>query len=174
VSYGAVGGEVGGNGKSARGPSGCEVSAPNPEAPAHPTRRRFSAAHKARTVEAAAGCTQAGEIGALLRWEGLYSSQLSQWRQQYRAGALEALRDDRQGRKAVKHSLEDENGRLRKQNARLERRLEQAETIIEIPKKCSSVHETAACRRLGQRSSSARSSASAWRRRSAMARARRM
>lgn len=116
-----------------------EAAIPNPEVPAHPRRRRFSAAYKARVVAAAEGCRGPGEIGALLRREGLYSSQLSTWRQQYRAGALEALRDDKRGRKPTKHPLEDENERLRKHNERLQRRLEQAETIIEIQKKVAAM-----------------------------------
>ena len=103
--------------------------------PAFPKRRRFSAAYKARIVEEAKDCAEQGEISALLRREGLYSSHLSKWRQLYRTGALQALRDDKRGRKATKHPLEDENARLRKRNERLARRLEQAETIIEIQKK---------------------------------------
>ena len=75
----------------------------------------------------------------MLRREGLYSSQLSAWRKLYRAGALQALRDDKRGRKATKHPLEDENARLRKQNERLAGRLEQAETIIEIQKKVATM-----------------------------------
>jgi transposase-like protein len=114
-------------------------SPPDPEVPARPKRRRFSAAYKARIVEEAEGCTGPGEIGALLRREGLYSSQLSKWRRLYRAGALRALRDDKRGRKATKHPLEDENERLRRQNDRLARRLEQAELIIEIQKKVAAM-----------------------------------
>lgn len=125
---------VGGNGKRS-GPLHREPPPPNPEVSARPVRRRFSPAYKARIVEAAEGCTEPGAIGALLRREGLYSSHLSKWRAQYRQGALDALRDDKRGRKAVHHPLEDENERLRRQNARLQRRLEQAETIIEIQKK---------------------------------------
>ncbi len=112
---------------------------PDPEVPARPKRRRFSAAYKARVVEEAEGCTEPGAIGALLRREGLYSSQLSKWRELYRTGALQALRDDKRGRKATKHPLEDEVERLRKHNERLARRLEQAETIIEIQKKVATM-----------------------------------
>ena len=112
---------------------------PDPEVSVRPKRRRFSAAYKARVVEEAEGCTKAGEIGALLRREGLFSSQLSAWRKLYRTGALRALRDDKRGRKATKHPLENENERLRKQNERLARRLEQAETIVEIQKKVAAM-----------------------------------
>jgi len=115
------------------------VTIPDPEVDSRPMRRRFSAAYKARVVEEAEGCTESGSIGALLRREGLYSSQLSKWREQYRAGALDALRDDKRGRKATKHPLDDEVARLRKENARLSGRLEQAEAIIEIQKKVAAM-----------------------------------
>jgi transposase-like protein len=109
---------------------------PDPEVGLGAQRRRFSAAYKSRMVEEAAKAT---DIGALLRREGLYSSQLSKWRVQYRTGALQGLRDDKRGRKAAKNPLEDEVTRLRKEIARLARRLEQAETIIDIQKKVSSM-----------------------------------
>ncbi len=127
-------GDPGSNGKLAG-----EISIPDPEVSALPKRRRFSADYKAHIVEEAEGCTEVGEIGALLRREGLYSSQLSAWRVQYRTGALQALRDDKRGRKRTKHPLEDENARLRKHNERLSRRLERAETIIEIQKKVAAM-----------------------------------
>jgi cell shape-determining protein MreC len=67
----------------------------------------------------------------------LYSSQLVHWRAQYREGAYHALRDDHRGRKRKRSLLEEENERLRNQVARLERRLNQAETIIEFQKTIS-------------------------------------
>jgi transposase-like protein len=129
-----------GNGNSARGSaSPRDAAIPDPEVSALPKRRRFSADYKARVVEEAETCTEPGAIGALLRREGLYSSQLSSWRALYRTGALQALRDDKRGRKTKKHPLEDEVAQLRKQNERLSCRLEQAETIIEIQKKVASM-----------------------------------
>jgi transposase len=110
-------------------------SIPDPEVSEKPRRRRFSAAYKARIVQAADACTEPGRIGALLRREGIYSSQLSTWRRLYHAGALSSLRDDKRGRKPSRHPLEEENERLRKQLARTEKRLQQAETIIDIQKK---------------------------------------
>jgi len=112
---------------------------PDPEVDSRPKRRRFSAAYKARVVEEAEGWTESGAIGALLRREGLYSSQLSKWREQYRSGALDALRDDKRGRKRTKNPLEDEVNRLRKETARLSGRLERAEAIIEIQKKVAAM-----------------------------------
>ncbi len=116
-----------------------DVAAPDPEVSSKPKRRRFSASYKAGIVEEAEQHTEPGDIGALLRREGLYSSQLSEWRKLYRAGALKGLRDDKRGRKKTKHPLEDEVAQLRKKNARLSRRLEQAETIIEIQKKVAAM-----------------------------------
>ena len=60
---------------------------PDPEVPEKARRRRFSAAYKLRILQAAEACTEPGEIGALLRREGLYSSHLSKWRRQREAGA---------------------------------------------------------------------------------------
>ena len=110
---------------------------PDPEVLERPKRRRFSAAYKARIVQEADRCREEGEIGALLRREGLYSSQLSKWRQWYRDGAQAALRDDKRGRKRKRSRLEIENEQLQKRVVRLEHRLQQAEAIIDIQKKAS-------------------------------------
>jgi len=131
---------AGGNGGGGRKPAlerGTGI--PSPEVDSRPKRRRFSAGYKARIVEEAEGCTEPGAVGALLRREGLYSSHLSKWREQYRAGALEALRDSKRGRKRTKNPLEDEVNRLRKETARLSGRLAQAEAIIEIQKKVAAM-----------------------------------
>ena len=109
---------------------------PEPEVPARPKRRRFTAEYKMRIVEEAETCL---DVGAMLRREGLYSSYLTTWRREYRSGALAALKDDKRGRKKTKNPLEDEVARLQRQNARLTQRLEQAETIIEIQKKVSAM-----------------------------------
>ncbi len=121
------------------GTPGSGVEIPNPEVEARAQRRRFSAAYKARVVEEAERCTECGAVGALLRREGLYSSHLSKWREQYRRGALAGLRDDKRGRPSMRHPLEDEVAKLRKENARLSGRLAQAELIIEIQKKVAAV-----------------------------------
>jgi transposase-like protein len=120
-------------------PSPRPASLPNPEVEAKAHRRRFSAAQKRRIVEEAEACTQPGQIGALLRREGIYSSMLARWRKLYQVGALKALADDRRGRPAKRSALDDENERLRKENKRLEKRLKQAEAIIEIQKKISAL-----------------------------------
>lgn len=109
----------------------------DPEVLEQPVRRRFTAEYKARIVREAEACTESGQIGAMLRREGLYSSHLDKWRRKYALGGTEALKDNRRGRKPTRHPLMDENERLRKRSARLEQRLKQAETIIEIQKKVS-------------------------------------
>jgi transposase-like protein len=112
------------------------ASIPNPEVVPKARRRKFSAEYKRRILEEADNCTEAGQIGALLRQEGLYSSHLSTWRQQRERGALEALNPKKRGRKR-KGELEREVARLQRENEQLQTRLEQAETIIEVQKKLS-------------------------------------
>jgi transposase-like protein len=111
---------------------------PDPEVPEKATRRRFSAAYKLKILQEVDACTEPGEIGALLRREGLYSSLLSTWRRQRARGALEGLTPKKRGRKAVRNDpLAVEHERLRKENERLKQRLEQAELVIEVQKKVS-------------------------------------
>lgn len=115
------------------------VPCSNPEVLERPVRRRFTAAYKARIVREADTCTQVGQIGALLRREGLYASHLGKWRERLREGGEASLAEAKRGRKPKRTPVEVENERLRKQNARLEQRLKQAETIIEIQKKVSEI-----------------------------------
>jgi transposase-like protein len=112
---------------------------PDPEVATQPKRRRFTAAYKARIVEEAQRCTAPGEVGALLRREGLYSSALTQWRRQYQAGALKGLKDDKRGRKRTRDARDEELQRLRRDNERLNKKLRQAELIIEIQKKVAAM-----------------------------------
>ena len=100
-----------------------------------PVRRRFTAEYKLRIVEEANAAAEPGQVGALLRREGLYSSHLVDWRRQYRLGALSSLARPR-GRPKP-HPLVAENQQLRRRNERLERRLATAERIIEIQGKVS-------------------------------------
>ena len=110
---------------------------PDPEVRERPRRRRFTAAYKLRILQEADSCTAAGQVGALLRREGLYSSHLVAWRRQREAGALAAL-GQRRGRKPTDQDS-SELARLRQENARLARQLEVAETVIAIQKKVSSL-----------------------------------
>ena len=101
-------------------------------------RRRFTAEEKLRIIEEADGCTEPGEIGALLRREGIYSSYLSRWRQARDQGQLTALGPRPRGPKpASDASLAREVARLRRENERLQERVDRAETIIEVQKKLS-------------------------------------
>ncbi len=111
---------------------------PDPEVVVQAERRRFGAAYKLRILEEADGCNEPGEVGALLRREGLYSSHLSRWRRQRAGGQLQALAAKKRGRKrAVQDPQAEEMAALRQENQRLQLRLVQAETIIEAQKKLS-------------------------------------
>ena len=115
------------------------LAIPDPEVPEVPPRRQFTAEYKERIVREAEKCTEPGQIGALLRREGLYSSQLSAWRKKYRKGIRKALQAQKRGRKQTKDPLKIECEKLRRQNKALQKRLEQAEAIIEIQKKVSAM-----------------------------------
>jgi transposase len=107
----------------------------NPEVSPRPIRRRFSAGYKRRILREADTCDPGG-IAALLRREGLYSSHLTTWRHQREQGELAGLQPHKRGRKAVpRNPLTAENERLRRANERLQKRLRQAETIIDVQKK---------------------------------------
>lgn len=97
------------------------------------SRRRFSAAEKLRLLEEADRGKEPGEVGALLRREGLYSSHLAQWREQRRQGQLSGLQGQKRGRKAEPQAAE--LAQLRRENERLKVQLERAEFIIEAQKK---------------------------------------
>jgi transposase-like protein len=116
-------------------------SAPaDPQVNSRPVRRRFSAAYKLSIIEEADRCSEPGQIGSLLRREGLYSSHLTSWRKQRRAGTLSALTPAKRGPKAQpRNPLAEENQKLRRENERLNRRLKAAETIIEFQKKVSEI-----------------------------------
>jgi transposase-like protein len=114
------------------------VIPPDPEVVARPTRRRFTAEDKLRILQLADACTAGGSLGALLRAEGLYASNLTTWRRQRTEGVLSALMPQKRGRKASsRHPLQAENETLRQENARLSTRLKQAELIIDVQKKVS-------------------------------------
>jgi len=118
-----------------------------PEVPVKAKRRRFEAAYKLRILAEAERCIAAGQLGELLRREGLYSSHLTTWRKQRDEGALEALAPKQRGRRPRRQdpvALEKE--RLERENRRLAERLRQAETIIEVQKKVSEMLGISAAR----------------------------
>ena len=108
---------------------------PDPEVRERPVRRRFSAEYKLRIVVEAERATAPGDIGSLLRREGLYSSHLTEWRRLHRAGALQALARP-QGRPKP-DPLEAEVERLTRRTFRLEADLARALKVIEIQSKVS-------------------------------------
>ena len=99
------------------------AAAPDAEVVDKPTRRRCSPSYKLRVVEEADRCTEPGEVGRLLRREGLYSSHLTTWRKAVRSGSLRAL-SKRRGRKpSERNPLEGKVRKLERENTRLEKEL---------------------------------------------------
>lgn len=104
------------------------------------TRRRFSAKYKRRILREADACTESGEISALLRREGLYSSHLTTWRKARERGELEALSPKKRGRKAKKRDGRDHQiADLERENAKLRARLERAEVLLDLQKKVAQI-----------------------------------
>ena len=112
----------------------CSPTSADTEVRARSVHRRFTQSYKARIVREADSISSQGEIGALLRREGLYSSQLCQWRREYSMGGESALEPRTRGRKPVKTPLEEENESLRRELERTKLKLRQAEKIIEVQK----------------------------------------
>jgi transposase len=102
----------------------------DPELVERAQRRRYDAQYKLRIVQEADACTAPGEVGALLRREGLYTSHLTYWRKQRDAGALQAL--GRARGRAKPNPLEAENARLRARAERAEAELCKARRVIEV------------------------------------------
>jgi len=119
--------------------AGSAAAAPPPpdsEVEAKPRRRRFSAAYRLRILEEADRCQSPGEVGRLLRREGLYSSHLSQWRKARREGSLAALAPKRRGAKpSARNPLEPTVRQLEAKVKRLEAELEKAHTILGVQEK---------------------------------------
>jgi transposase len=119
-----------GNASSAR------LHAPDAEVAATAKRRRFSGSEKRRILAEADRCTQPGEIGALLRRERIYSSNLTTWRKQRETADLAALAPKKRGRKHDPALAEARHiGELNKDNDRLRRKLARAHLIIDVQKK---------------------------------------
>jgi transposase-like protein len=126
-------------GERKRAASGRMASAPDPEFVERPRRRRFTAAYKLEVLRDADACSKPGEIGALLRREGLYSSHLAAWRKQRDEGALKALSKAR-GRPKP-NPLEADNARLRRRAERAESELATARKVIEVQGNVSALLE---------------------------------
>jgi transposase len=106
---------------------------PDSEVSARHTRRRFTTAYKLEILRRADACTRHGELGALLRKEGLYSSHLITWRQQRERG----LTPKKRGRKPVR--VDPQLKRLEQENRRLTTRLQKAEAVIDFQKKVAAL-----------------------------------
>lgn len=131
-SNGAAGREAeraAGERSEAAGGHAAPEQVPDPELK-RPGRRTFSAEQKLRVLEEADACTEPGEVGALLRREGLYSSHLAEWRRRREEGTLGAL-GRRRGRKAA-DPLAAENEALRRRAERAEAELAKARRVIEV------------------------------------------
>jgi len=112
----------------------CE-QVPDPEVIPKAQRRQYSAQYKRCILQEYEACREPGEKGALLRREGLYSSNITSWRRQRERGELEGLAPKPRGPKADPQATEI--ARLQRENEQLRKRLEQAELIIEVQKKVS-------------------------------------
>jgi transposase-like protein len=109
------------------------VVAPDPEVSTRHVRRRFTTAYKLEILRKADACTRHGELGALLRKEGLYSSHLITWRQQRERG----LTPKKRGRKAV--PVDPRLKKLEQENRRLTTRLQKAEALLDFQKKVAAL-----------------------------------
>jgi transposase len=122
--------------------SGVEPVVPNPEVPEKSSRRRYTAEYKRRILKEAESCKEQGQIGALLRREGLYSSNLTAWRHQVERGTLDALSAKKRGPKArkadpsVRRIAEQE-----KEIQKLQGKLRKAELIIDAQKKMAEIFQ---------------------------------
>lgn len=120
------------------GPAGTSrATAPDPEVPAKVQRRQFTAAYRRRILKEADACHKHGELGALLRREGLYSSHLVNWRRQREQGELVAGRARKRG--PTPKPVDPRVKQLEVENRRLQRKLARAETIITLQKKVAEI-----------------------------------
>ena len=122
------------------GAGSASASRPDPEVVAKPKHRTYTAEYKQRILEEAeVAVATRGGLGALLRREGLYSSLLTYWRRERAQGIQEALTPRKRGRKSQRNPLEEENQKLRRQNARLTEELRKANIIIDVQKKVAAL-----------------------------------
>ena len=112
-----------------------EAPRPNPEVLARAKRRTYTGEFKQKILAEADAARGTGEIGAVLRQHGLYSSHLTKWRKERKTGILEGLAPQKRGPKSKANPLTAENQKLQRDNARLTDRLRNAEIIIDVQKK---------------------------------------
>jgi len=122
--------------------SGVKTVVPNPEVPEKASRRSYTAEYKRLILKEAEVCKERGQVGALLRREGLYFSNLTAWRSQVERGTLDALSSKKRGPKArkpdpsVRRITEQE-----KEIQKLRARLRKAELIIDAQKKIAEIFQ---------------------------------
>jgi len=116
-----------------------QKSPPDPEVSFQRRRRNLTAAYKLKILRKIDECTEPGQVGALLRREGLYSSNITRWRKQRDQGILTAMTPKKRGRKKVKNPVANEVAKLQRENEKLRKKLWQAEQIIEVQKKISEI-----------------------------------
>ncbi len=113
---------------------------PDPEVPEKKPRRKHTAKYKLRILKEAENCTEPGEIGALMRREGLYASNLSFWRRQRDQGILKGITPKKRGRKTKERNpLAHKVAELERENRKLQNKLKKAEIIIDVQKKISQI-----------------------------------
>lgn len=113
---------------------------PDPEVSDRPRRRKFTAKYKLAVLRELDACTEPGQVGAVLRREGLYSSHVTSWRRAREAGELQGLAPKKHGRpRKPRNRLQPENDQLRRENARLHEELRKANIIIDVQKKLSTI-----------------------------------
>ncbi len=112
-----------------------ETVVPATEVVVKAQRRQYSSEYKLKLLKEIDSCQRNGEIGAILRREGLYSSMLSKWKLQRENGSLQGLAAQKRGPKS--EPLADELACAQRENARLREQLRRAELIIEVQKKVS-------------------------------------
>ena len=106
--------------------------------PEKPKRRRFSAEYKLRFLAESDRCTKPGELGLLLRREGLYSSHLAEWR---RWRQRQYSKHSESQKPATESQLRHENARLERENARLKLKLAHADKLAALQKKFTEMLE---------------------------------
>jgi transposase-like protein len=126
--------------RRATGDASSDAARPNPEVVPLAARRKFSAAEKNRILNLADNCTGPGEIGALLRREGIYSSHLATWRKHRRTSELAMLAEQKRGPKTNQATADARQVlELQRENARLRDKLAKADLIIDVQKKLSTL-----------------------------------
>jgi transposase len=118
---------------------GHPTSRPNPEVAARAKRRRFTAEYKEKVLAQADAARGSGEIGALLRREGLYSSLLATWRREREAAIRKGLSPQKRGPKPQTSPEALENQKLQRENERLTEHLRKAQIVIDIQKKVAAL-----------------------------------